>query len=123
MGTGIGLNMVTCQRCKAKPFKVDVTMTTKTCCFKGLPIQRAFNYHFSYFFFLFFFKVSMEESMIEKVERQELSDADDTASGTDWMLQRDHQSLMHCLQHRKRRHPDLKGTFRLQSFLYTLDWL
>lgn len=32
------------------------------------------------------------------------SDVDDTASGTDWLMLNSQQYLMHCLQHRKKRH-------------------
>lgn len=37
-------------------------------------------------------------------ESKELSDVDDTASGTDWLMLNSQQYLMHCLQHRKKRH-------------------
>lgn len=36
--------------------------------------------------------------------KEELSDVDDTASGTDWLMLNSQQYLMHCLQHRKKRH-------------------
>lgn len=36
--------------------------------------------------------------------KEELCDADDTASGTDWLMLSRQQYLMHCLQHRKERH-------------------
>lgn len=36
--------------------------------------------------------------------KAELSDVDDTASGTDWLMLNSQQYLMHCLQHRKKRH-------------------
>ena len=35
--------------------------------------------------------------------KEELSDVDDTASGTDWLMLNNQQYLMHCLQHRKKR--------------------
>lgn len=35
----------------------------------------------------------------------ELSDVDDTASGTDWRAMRGHQFLMHCPQHYNTLHP------------------
>lgn len=37
------------------------------------------------------------------LEKRELSDVDDTASGTDWLMLNSQQYLMHCLQHRKKR--------------------
>lgn len=39
--------------------------------------------------------------------KEELSDVDDTASGTDWLMLNCQQYLMHCLQHRKKRHKAL----------------
>lgn len=36
--------------------------------------------------------------------KEELSDVDDTASGTDWLMLNSQQYLMHCLQHRNKRH-------------------
>ncbi len=36
--------------------------------------------------------------------KEELSDVDDTASGTDWLMLNSQQYLMHCLQHRKKHH-------------------
>ncbi|KAI9535382.1 hypothetical protein NQZ68_002936 [Dissostichus eleginoides] len=35
--------------------------------------------------------------------KEELSDVDDTASGTDWLMLNSQQNLMHCLQHRKKQ--------------------
>lgn len=43
--------------------------------------------------FRLFFPLALEEK---------LSDADDTASGTDWLMLKCQQYLMHCLQHRKK---------------------
>lgn len=34
--------------------------------------------------------------------KEEFSDVDDTASGTDWLMLNSQQYLMHCLQHRKK---------------------
>lgn len=39
--------------------------------------------------------------------KEELSDVDDTASGTDWLMFNNQQYLMHCLQHRKKRHSSI----------------
>lgn len=36
--------------------------------------------------------------------KEELSDVDDTASGTDWLMLNSQQYLMHCLQHHKKHH-------------------
>lgn len=44
--------------------------------------------------------------------KRELSDVDDTASGTDWLMLNSQQYLMHCLQHRKKRHGALRESYQ-----------
>lgn len=50
--------------------------------------------------------------------KEELSDVDDTASGTDWLMLNSQQYLMHCLQHRKKHHKALILFNALKKFTH-----
>lgn len=53
--------------------------------------------------------------------KEELSDVDDTASGTDWLMLNSQQYLMHCLQHRKKRQST--ASFKKMYFSTVLAFL